>query len=292
MNLLSYSDPVCSRIVWPAQKENCKILLTWMCLDVLNTPTPHSNPPPVEMPDPIDQPAATKPGSVNKDTELTSSDATTTPSTISPGQLPAGSENAGTGARSVRPSKRKGFRPSDAKTARCVFVIIFTSVTILTVPRGVAEREWVRNNPEGTKKAFNEYFKNLSVEQRNVRMTLVGCNRPDIVRQELEALAKAEAPAEGKVLTRSILLRECADRGSSMFQRRGVPKNQPNPPNGPAGTLGLPQHPHRNSKHLTRIKFPSSGVSMLNFWSISCRSSIWIGKRQFPDDLRHVSNIL
>jgi hypothetical protein len=35
-------------------------------------------------------------------------------------------------------------------------------------PRGVAEREWSHSHPDGTRGQFNEYFKNLSPEKRQV----------------------------------------------------------------------------------------------------------------------------
>ena len=168
------------------------------------TPTPGATNPISDHDDPQNDLAA-----VSASGPMTESPATVTmtpapaPDVIA---APATKPTQGEDSIAKKPSKGKHFRPSKAKTARCVSTTP-PFIPALTIFRGVSEREWSVANPGGTRAQFMEYFKELSDKQCQVRETGATTNdarSANITPQELEANPKAGEKAETKVV--SILL--------------------------------------------------------------------------------------
>lgn len=63
---------------------------------------------------------------------------------------------------------------------------------LIAILRGVSEREWSRANPAGTRVQFNEYFRNLSAEELQVRWTPISQNRTNFELQKLAERVEAE----------------------------------------------------------------------------------------------------
>lgn len=96
--------------------------------------------------------------------------------------------------KTKNPRKRKQFSPSTANTIRCVSQCRSFSPDLLTVSRGVAERKWTQDNPEGTKEMFRAYFEDLSDEKRQVCRTLASNDPTNLCLRNLQRWSRPLRP--------------------------------------------------------------------------------------------------
>lgn len=88
-------------------------------------------------------------------------------------------------------NKKNQFCPSKAKTVRYVSVLPLSTITFIMI-RGLAERQWHRNNPNGTKDDFAQHLKSLSNEKLKVCKITVSGGLANVTSQELEQTATAK----------------------------------------------------------------------------------------------------
>jgi len=206
-------------------------------------------------------------------------------------------EDTSVPAKKAHVGKRRGFRPSQAKTFLCV-PQHFSPLLVLTALSGASEREWCLANPCGTRTEFKDYFKSLSDKQPQVRGTTANDSSAKVTPQEPKQQAEAKvfsnviqcakilthlpAPSEEtevSLKTRTSL--PCTPCSRSMH---ALPKTSLLIPTPRGSTPKSSQSTHPNSKCVVGVQAISPRPNVPCLRSFSCRSvSCIISQNQRPD---------